>query len=165
MPPFVRVRLALLLSLLALAVIIGPGLVRLSAAAAARGQAAQNVPDGYAVPHMYSPKQSGSSLTMLSMDPTDQAVCGVVRLRNDADVAVSAVSFVAVVSSMRFDRQVSMATSELVAVQIPPGQERTVDIGLVSRAEAFARMDGQRAQVGCLLKEVQLRVKAVAGFN
>jgi hypothetical protein len=160
MPSFVRVRLALLLSLLAVAVLIGPGLVRLSAAAAARGQIAQNVPDGYAVPHMYSPRQSGSSLTMLSMDPMGETVCGVARIRNDANVAVSALSFVAVVSSMRFDRPVSLAASELVTVQIPPGEERTVDIGLVSRAEAFARMDGQRSQVGCLLKEVQFANKA-----
>ena len=160
MPPFVRVRLALLVSLLAVAAVIGPGLVRLSAAAAARGQAAQNVPDGYNVPYMWSPKQSGSSLTMLSMDPSGDARCGVARIRNDANVAVSALSFVAVVSSMGFDRPVVLVPSELMAVQIPPGQERLVDIGLISAADAFARMDGQRAQVGCLLKEVQFANKA-----
>ena len=160
MPPFVRVRLAMLLSLLAVAAFIGPGLVRLSAAAAARGQAVQSMPDDYKVPRIYSPRQSGSSLTMLSMDPTDEAVCGVARIRNDANVAVSALSFVAVVSSMRFDRPVSLVASEPVAVQIPPGEERAVDIGLVSRAEAFARMEGQGSQVGCLLKEVQFANKA-----
>ena len=104
---------------------------------------------------MYSPKQSGSSLTMRSMDPTERTRCGIAQLRNDANVAVIAVRFVAVVQTLRNGAPVRVVTSDLMAVSIPAGEEQAVDMGLVSAADAFAIGGGARAQVGCLLKEVR----------
>jgi beta-lactamase regulating signal transducer with metallopeptidase domain len=164
MPPFVRIRLASLLVALAATAVAGPALVRLSAAGVA---AAQDAPDDYKVPYMYSPKQSGSSLTMRAMDPTERTRCGIATLRNDANVAVTAIRFVAVVQSQNFDRSVQLVTSGLRPVSIPAGGELSIDMGLVSPADAFAIEKGEPAQVGCLLKEVRFANDArwIAALN
>lgn len=157
MPAFVPLRMALLGVLLAATVVAGPGVFRVaggSVMAAAQRPAVPPVVDG-TVPYSYPQQQAGSALTILSMEPTDDARCGVARIRNDANVPVSAVRFVVVVESPPWTQPVSLVQSDMRPVRIPAGGEQDVEIGLVSAAEATALMGGEPAQVMCALLAVR----------
>lgn len=159
MTSFVAYRLTALTAVLALVALAGSGVVRLSAGgvASAVAPARRPIDDSQAssVPGGYMTRQPGSAVVVRSIAASADGICGTAVVYNGADVAVTGLRFVAVVSAPGSGLPVSLGVAEWRAVDVPSLTEATVDIGLMPAAEARTRMNGARSQVMCALQEIR----------
>lgn len=156
---FVGYRLAALGGLLAVVTVGGTGIVGVSAAgvasAAAQSQDPQGRPSNYIVPIAYATQQPGAAVTLKGVVASAEGLCGTAEVHNGADIAVTGLRFVAVVSSPGTDRPVSIATSNWLGVDIPAFGDGTVRVGLMPTSDVYARMKEARSQVMCALQEIR----------
>jgi hypothetical protein len=156
---FVGYRLAALGGILAAVVVGGRGIVGVSAtgvaSAAARSQNPQDRPSDYVVPIAYAAQQPGAAVTLKGVAASTEGLCGTAHVHNGADIAVTGIRFVAVVSSAGPDSPVSIAASDWLVVDIPAFGDGTVHVGLMPASDVYTRMKGTRSQVMCAVQEIR----------
>ncbi len=169
MTPFTRYRLTALAGLVLLTAVAATGAMPLSAAAIAgigvapaparastRG-AAGDIPMGFLA------SQPGAALRLRAMRPTDAGLCGAAEIENLANVAITGIRFVAFLHTPgaapfgeRSNLAIgSVATSDLLPVDLPPSQIATLDVGLVSADEARERLRTRFGQMMCGVAEIR----------
>ena len=110
---------------------------------------------GFAMFVGYLPEQAGSAVTLPSAVVSTTFACDYVRARNNANVAVTGLAFVAVVTLDDGTGLVQIHTTDLLPVSIAPGGEADVDVHLLPQAEWGQLGPGaSRIQVMCGLTEV-----------
>ena len=166
MMPFAGYRLAGLVTLLARVGASGVGVVSISAAAMAgvRGSTAggrppAREPDG-PVPMGFLTVQPGAAVRLRSMQSTDAGLCGTAEIENLANVAITGVRFVSFAHAPSPLERTSLSTSsvgtsDLLAIDLPPGQIATLDVGLLTEAQAREMLGTPYAQLMCGIAEVR----------
>lgn len=77
--------------------------------------------DGFAVTvAAYAAEQPGAGVTMTQLSVTPNFACDYARVRNDSNVAVTGIAFLAVAMFGRGDRPVQNFTTDVLPVRIPP---------------------------------------------
>ena len=159
MMPFVGYRLVALAAILVTGGVGGTGIVRLSAvgvaSASARSQDPQGISSNYVVPIAYPTQQPGAAVTLRSVVVSAEGVCGTAEVHNAADIAVTGLRFVAVVSSSGTGSPISIATSNWLGVDVPAFGDARVVVGLMPTSDVYSRMKGARSQVMCALQEIR----------
>jgi beta-lactamase regulating signal transducer with metallopeptidase domain len=168
MTPFAWFRLAGSIVGFALVATAGVGVMPLSAAAMAGlhtvspGRVVSRGAQGD-IPMGFLTSQPGAALRLRDMRPTDTGLCGTAEVENLANVAITGIRFVAALhtpgpapfgepSSMALG---SVATSEVLPVDVPPGQIATLDVGLVSAVQARERLRTRFGQMMCGVAEIR----------
>jgi hypothetical protein len=94
------------------------------------------------------------------MQRTEAGLCGIAEIENLANVSITGVRFAAFAyapaplpRSNLF--KASFATSELLAAEVSPHQIATLDVGLLTSAEARERLDTPYATIMCAVAEIR----------
>jgi hypothetical protein len=112
------------------------------------------------IPIGFMPIQPGAALRLRDMQRTEAGLCGTAEIENLANVSITGMRFAAFAyapaplpRSNLF--KASFATSELLAAEVSPHQIATVDVGLLTRAEARERLDTPFATIMCAVAEIR----------
>jgi beta-lactamase regulating signal transducer with metallopeptidase domain len=164
-PRFARYRLVGLLAAVALVAAAGRDVLSLSAAAVARANASgPAAPLGArregTIPVGFLAFQPGSALRLRSMQPTDAGLCGSAEIENLANVAITGVRFASFMHApaplLHSDLSVGgVGTSDWLPVDLAPAQIATVDVGLLTEAQAREMLQTSYAQVMCAVAEIR----------
>ena len=126
-----------------------------SAQLSARLFAAGATQDQFRVPIGFPQRQDGSALRIHRVDSTSTHACGSFDVENVADVAVSRVRVVGVLSFARgANRPVQIVESDWIETTIAPGTTARLEASLVDLAIARREAAGSHVQVLCALREV-----------
>jgi beta-lactamase regulating signal transducer with metallopeptidase domain len=136
---------------MALPVPFGIASTQLSARLFAAGQ----TQDVESMPIGFPQRQDGSGLRIRRVDSTAAHACGTFEVENVADVAVSRVRVVAVLSyRAAANRPVQIVESDWIDTTIAPGATARLDASLVDVAMARREAGGEHVQALCALREV-----------
>ncbi|MEO7157205.1 MAG: M56 family metallopeptidase, partial [Vicinamibacterales bacterium] len=156
---FVGYRLGALAGVFVGLLLVGGGVVRLSAAGVAQATASSRQPAGFSatngVPIAYATQQPGAAVALTSVAASTEGLCGTVVVYNSSDMAVTGLRFVAVVTSQGRRLPVFIGSSEWIGVDVPPLGEAPVTVGLMPASEVYSRMNGAPSQVMCALRDVR----------
>jgi beta-lactamase regulating signal transducer with metallopeptidase domain len=149
-----RTRLLVLTASAALIVVAGDRVVGLALSQVAQAQSAESKraatdsQHGYEVFMSWSFEQPGSAVTYKRAVSGAAFGCDTARVQNDANVAVTGLAFVAVVTLHASYSPVKIFTTDLIPVQIAAGGEADVDVHLFGKADQM--------QLGAIAPKIQV---------
>jgi beta-lactamase regulating signal transducer with metallopeptidase domain len=141
-----RTRLIALAASAALFVVAGDRVVGLASSQVGQAQSAES--KRTAVFMSWSFEQPGSAITYKRAVSGAAFGCDTARVQNDANVAVTGLAFVAVVTLHAGYEPVKIFTTEMIPVQIAAGGEADVDVHLFGKADQM--------QLGAIAPEIQV---------